>query len=82
LKNKLVIQKNYHLQESAIDRWPYWMWEQNIKNINEMADDEERQRKKDDESQQKSMPNFNPSSYMNSMSNMTNKLSFNHTIDK
>ena len=38
-----------------------------------MSEDEERQRKKDEESQQKSMPNFNPSSYMNNMNNITNK---------
>ena len=69
----MIIQKNYHLQESSIDHWPYWMWEQNIKNINEMAEEEERQRKKEDETQQKSMPNFNPSTYMNNMSGITNK---------
>jgi hypothetical protein len=31
LRNKLVLQKNYHLQESAIDSWPFWMLEENIK---------------------------------------------------
>ena len=38
-----------------------------------MAEEEERQRKKEDETQQKSMPNFNPSTYMNNMSGITNK---------
>ena len=73
LKNKLLLQKNYHLQESAIDNWPFWMLEENIKIVNQLTEEEEKQRKKDEEQQQKSMPNFNPSSYMSGMSNMTSK---------
>jgi hypothetical protein len=73
LKNKLLLQKNYHLQEWAIDEWPFWMLEENIKIVNELTEEEEKQRKKQEEEQQKGMPNFNPSSYMNNMSNMANK---------
>lgn len=73
LKNKLILQKNYHLQEWAIDDWPYWMFEENIRIINELTDEEEKQRKKQEGDQQKNTPNFNPGSYMNSMNSMSNK---------
>ncbi len=71
LKNKLLLQKNYHLQEFAIDSWPFWMLEENIKIVNELTEEEDKQRKKEEGSQK--MPNFNPSSMMNSMSSMSNK---------
>jgi len=71
LKNKLLLQKNYHLQEFAIDSWPFWMLEENIKIVNELTEEEEKQRKKEDSSSK--TPNFNPSSMMNSMSSMANK---------
>jgi len=73
LKNKLLLQKNYHLLEWAIDDWAFWLFEENIKIVNELTDEEEKQRKKQEDSQQKSMPNFNPNSYMNNMSSMANK---------
>jgi hypothetical protein len=73
LKNKLVLQKNYHLQEVSIDKWPFWMLEENINLVNEMTEEEEKQRKKQEESQQAQQPNFNPSSMMNSMNNITSK---------
>ena len=71
LKNKLLLQKNYHLQEISIDSWPFWLLEENIKIVNELTEEEEKQRKKEDSSQK--MPNFNPSSVMNNMSSMANK---------
>jgi len=70
LKNKLLLQKNYHLQEWAIDNWPFWMLEENIKIVNELTEEEEKQRKQEEDSQQKSMPNFNPNSIMSGMGNM------------
>lgn len=73
LKNKLLLQKNYHLQEWAIDNWPFWLFEENIKIVNELTDEEEKQKKKQEDQQQKSMPNFNPGSYMNSMNSMASK---------
>jgi hypothetical protein len=69
LKNKLLLQKHYHLQEFAIDEWPFWLLEENVKIVNEIGDEEEKNRKKDEEKQQSNMPNFNPSSYMNNISN-------------
>lgn len=71
LKNKLLLQKNYHLQEASIDDWPFWMLEENIKIVNELTEEEEKQRKKQDEDGSKNSPNFNPSSYMNQMKNFS-----------
>jgi hypothetical protein len=73
LKNKLLLQKNYHVQEESIDNWPFWMLEENISIINELTEQEDAQRKKEEEGQQKSMPNFNPGSYMNQMNSMASK---------
>jgi len=71
LKNKLILQKNYHLQEVSIDDWPFWMLEENIRLVNELTEEEEKRQKKDEGMNK--MPNFNPSSYMNQVSSMTNK---------
>jgi len=73
LKNKLLLQKNYHLQESSIDNWPFWMLEQNIKIVNELTEEEEKLQKKQEEQQNKSIPNFNPSSYMSQINNISSK---------
>jgi hypothetical protein len=73
LKNKLLLSKHYHVNESSIDEWPYWLFEENIKIVNELADEEEKTRKKDEDKQQQQMPNFNPGSYMSNVSNMANK---------
>jgi hypothetical protein len=73
LKNKLLLQKHYHVAESSIDEWPFWMLEENISIVNELTDEEEKQKKKEEEKQQGSQPNFNPSSYMNNMNSMANK---------
>jgi len=73
LKNKLLLQKHYHTQEDAMDNWPFWQFEENIKIINELTDDEEAQRKKQESAQQAASPSFNPSSYMNKMGGMGGK---------
>ncbi len=73
LKNKLLLQKQYHLQESAIDSWPYWMLEENIKIVNEITDEEEKEKKKQEKEQKTPGMNFNPNSMMSSMSNMASK---------
>jgi hypothetical protein len=73
LKNKLLLQKNYHLQELAIDDWPFWIFEENIKIVNQLTEEEDKSRKKQEGDQQKGMPNFNPGSYMNSMNSMASK---------
>jgi len=74
LKNKLLLQKNYHVNEFCIDEWPFWMLEENIKIVNELNEDEEKQRKHEEDSQQISMPNFNPSSMMNNIPNLGSNL--------
>jgi len=61
------------MQEVSIDSWPYWMFEENIKVVNEITEEEEKQRKKEEDKQKMETPNFNPSSYMNNVSNMANK---------
>lgn len=68
-----MLQKHYHLQESSIDSWPFWMLEENIKIVNEIAEEEDKQRKKEEDKQKQSMPNFNPSSYMKGMDSMASK---------
>ena len=73
LKNKLLLQKHYHLQEDNIDNWPFYILEENIKIVNEITDDEEKQKKKQEEQQKQNMPNFNPSSYMKDIGSMANK---------
>ena len=37
LKNKLLLQKHYHVSEFSIDEWPFWLLEENIKIINELT---------------------------------------------
>lgn len=54
-----MLQKHFHTQEYSMDRWPFWMFEENIKIVNEIVEEEETQRKKDEESQQKGMPDTN-----------------------
>jgi hypothetical protein len=73
LKNKLLLQKHYHVNEFAINDWPFWMLEENVSIINEITDEEEKTRKKDEEQQSSSMPNFNPGSYMSQMNSMASK---------
>ena len=67
LKNKLLLQKHYHVNEFCIDEWPFWMFEENIKIVNELTDEEEQQRKAEEAQQNKStnLGNFNPGSVMN-----------------
>jgi hypothetical protein len=73
LKNKLMLQKHFHVSEISIDGWPFWMLEENIKLVNEIIEEEDKQKKTEEEKQSKNTPNFNPSNYMKDMSNMTNK---------
>jgi len=66
LKNKLLLQKHFHTQEWAMDSWPFWMFEENIKLVNEIIEDEEKQRKDQEGSQNANMPDTN--SIMRNMS--------------
>lgn len=73
LKNKLLLQKHFNTQEISMDEWPYWMFEENIKLVNEIIEEEEKHRKKEEEKQQSSMPNFNVNSMMRDAGNMASK---------
>jgi hypothetical protein len=73
LKNKLLLQKNFNLQEASMDIWPFWLFEENISIVNEIVEEEEKGRK-DQEQQQSSMNNFDPSSVMKNMQNMTSNM--------
>jgi hypothetical protein len=70
LKNKLLLQKNYNVSELSMDYWPFWVFEENISIINEIHEEEERQRGESESNNRPEMPNFNPSSYMSQMSNI------------
>ena len=68
-----MLQKHFHTQEAAMDDWPFWMLEENIKIVNEIVEEEDNQRKKEAEGHQQSMPDTN--SMMKNASNMTNNIS-------
>ncbi len=70
-----MLQKHFHTQESAMDDWPFWMFEENIKIVNEIIEEEEKERKKQEGEQNKNMPNFDSSSMMKSATNMSNSFS-------
>jgi hypothetical protein len=72
LKNKLLLQKHFHLQEYSIDEWPFWIFEENISLVNDILEEEEDGRKKQE--QQGSVNNFDPSSVMKNIQNMTNNI--------
>jgi hypothetical protein len=55
-----------------MDNWPFWMFEENIKLVNEIIEEEDKQRKQDEDSQKSSMPDT--SSMMKNASNMTSNL--------
>jgi hypothetical protein len=67
-----MLQKHFHTQEESMDRWPFWMFEENIKIVNEIAEEEEKQRKQDEDGQRVSMPDTN--SMMRNASNMTSNM--------
>ena len=68
-----MLQKHFHTQEVSMDDWPFWMFEENIKLVNEIVDEEENQRKKDEGEQQRGMPDTG--SMMRNASSMTNNIS-------
>jgi hypothetical protein len=49
LKNKLLLQRNFHTQELSMNEWPFWMFEENIKIVNQLMEEEESARKKFEE---------------------------------
>lgn len=69
-----MLQKHFNLQEFAIDSWAFWMFEENIKLVNEISEEEENNRKKQEDEQSKSMPNFDANSMMRNAQNMSNNI--------
>jgi len=59
------------MQELAIDNWPYWLLEENIKLVNELTEEEENHRRKEEGDQTKNMPNYD-SAMKNMNMNMPN----------
>lgn len=55
-----------------MDKWPYWMFEENIKTVNEIVEEEENDRKKQEKDQK--LPNFDANSIMKNASNITNNI--------
>jgi hypothetical protein len=74
LKNKLLLQKNFHVQEESMNDWPFWMFEENIKIVNSIIEEENKNQKAQEKEQQKSMPNFDPNSIMRDASNIGSNL--------
>ena len=73
LKNKLLLQKHFNLQEWSIDMWPFWMFEENVKLVNEILEEEESNRKKQEGEQSAGMPDTGQ--MMKNMSNMSSNFS-------
>jgi len=71
LKNKLLLQKHFHTQELAMDNWPYWLFEENVKLVNEILEEEDSNQKKQEDGQG---GNFDANSMMKNASNMTNNM--------
>ena len=57
-----------------MNEWPFWMFEENIKLVNEIIDEEEKNKKTEEDAQNKNMPNFDANSMMKSASNITSNL--------
>ena len=57
-----------------MDDWPFWMFEENVKLVNEIIEEEESSRKKQESEQQKGMPNFDANSRMRNASSMANSI--------
>ena len=60
-----------------MDNWPFWMFEENVKLVNEILEEEETNRKKQEDEQQKTMGGFDTGSMMSNVSNMTNNMNMN-----
>lgn len=55
-----------------MDEWPFWMFEENVKLVNEIIEEEESNRKKQEGEQ--SMGNFDANSMMKNATNMSNNM--------
>ncbi len=70
LKNKLLLSKHYNVQERDVNDLPFWQFEEIIKLVNELTEDENKDKETQEKGQQQS---FNPGSYMRDFSSMANK---------
>ena len=59
-----------------MDEWPFWMFEENIKMVNEIIEEEDSEKKKQEGEQSKGLPNFDANSMMK------NAYSFSSNIPK
>ena len=55
-----------------MDEWPFWMLEENIKLVNEILEEEDKNQKKEEDGQRGSMPDT--SSMMKSAQSMTGNM--------
>lgn len=74
LKIKLQLQKMYRLQEETIDKYPFWMLEENIKIVDELNDEERKAEEEQQKQQNANMPDYNMSNAMNNANNMMNNV--------
>lgn len=57
-----------------MDEWPFWMFEENIKLVNEIIEEEDSEKKKQEGEQSKGMPNFDANSMMKNASSFSNNI--------
>jgi len=55
-----------------MDKWPFWMLEENIKIVNEIVEEEDKQRKQDEQAQNVNMPDTN--AMMRNAGSITNNM--------
>ena len=55
-----------------MDRWPFWMLEENIKLVNEIVEEEEKQKRTEEQAQSAAMPDT--SSMMRNASSITSNI--------
>ena len=65
-----MLSKHYHMSERDANDLPFWQFEEVVKIVNELTEEENKEREKQDKGQNQ---NFNPSSYMRDFSSMANK---------
>lgn len=57
-----------------MDNWPYYIFEENIKLVNEIIEEEDKNNKESEDAQKAGMPNFDANSMMKNASNLTQNL--------
>lgn len=68
LKNSLILSKDWNLNGFYVEAMPFWLFEERIKIINDINDEENNKSNNDSDSNS----NFNPNQMMNNMNNMMN----------